>query len=163
MHKNAFQSLTISDNMVQKTHVCQPEESEFCINFQRKHDKMEMEICSGQPDSRGIAFSCPLGNMWERSIFMDLTAQHLALVIMMKWLQVHQHLMEQLFTSSASLFEEFSGIRGILAALSPEKLFPGSSVLEGLNQQGVIGLCLLELLKVSWLQRQSDLQLSYSL
>lgn len=36
-------------------------------------------------------------------------------------------------TSSASVFEEFSGIRGILAALSPEKPSPGSSVPEGLN------------------------------
>lgn len=36
-------------------------------------------------------------------------------------------------TSSASVFEEFSAIRGILAASSPEKLFPGSSVLGGLN------------------------------
>lgn len=66
-------------------------------------------------------------------------------------------------TSSASVFEEFSGIRAILAALSPEKPFPGCSVLGGLNQQAVIVLCPLELLKVSRLQRQSDLQLSYSL
>lgn len=36
-------------------------------------------------------------------------------------------------TSSASVFEEFSDMTGILAALSPEKLSPGSSVLEGLN------------------------------
>lgn len=36
-------------------------------------------------------------------------------------------------TSSVSVFEEFTGVRGILAALSPEKLFPGFSELEGLN------------------------------
>lgn len=67
--------------------------SEFCINFHRKHDKMKTEICIGQPASRGIAFSCPLGNVWETGIFMDLTAQHLALVIKMKWLKAYQHLM----------------------------------------------------------------------
>lgn len=42
---------------------------------------MEMEICIGQEASRGIAFPSPLGNVWERSIFMDLTVQHLALLI----------------------------------------------------------------------------------
>ena len=36
-------------------------------------------------------------------------------------------------TSSASVFEEFSGIRDIPAASRPVKLFPGSSVPGGLN------------------------------
>lgn len=55
---------------------------------------MEMEIYIGQPASRGIVFSCPLGNVWERSILMDLIMQHLALVITIKWIEVDQHLIE---------------------------------------------------------------------
>lgn len=35
--------------------------------------------------------------------------------------------------TSASVIEEFRGIRGILAASSPDKLFPRSCVLGGLN------------------------------
>ena len=70
-----------------------------------------------------------------RKAFKELMVQHSALTFISEKVVKDTQAFNGVIVSthSASVCEEFSGIRDILAASSPVKVFPWSSVLGGLN------------------------------